>query len=45
MAALERKEKGAEGLNDALISLRMELANSDPTGDARQTMAALQAMQ
>jgi hypothetical protein len=44
MAALEAKEKGPDGLNDALISLRIELANADPTGDARQLMASLQAM-
>jgi len=44
MAVLEQKEKGPDGLNEALISLRVELANADPTGDARQLMAALQGM-
>ncbi|MEO6222633.1 MAG: hypothetical protein ABIP90_05240, partial [Vicinamibacterales bacterium] len=44
LAALEEKEKGPDGLSDALISLRIELATADPTGDARQLMAALQAM-
>ena len=41
---LEEREAGPAGLTPALISLRVELNNSDPSADQRQFAAGLQAL-
>jgi hypothetical protein len=41
---LEQREAGPAGLTPALISLRVELNNSDPAADQRQFAASLQAV-
>jgi Tfp pilus assembly protein PilF len=44
MTLLDEREAGPAGLTDALISLRIELNNSDPAPDPQQFLASLQAI-